>query len=1014
MSDFKIVKLLDAININVDNDGILHNLTAATDPGVSDDGIAGYSVGSHWINTATGSVFICTDATNGAAVWSSTAGPGSDTSAIHDDVAGEIDAVSAKATPVAGDKILIEDSADSNNKKKITAGSIDHDALTNFVANEHLDWTQASVGTVHATNYVDNDTTDHTALSNIGTNTHAQIDTHVGSSANPHSVDIDDVTPTTTKGDIIVEDGSNAVSVGVGTDGQVLTANSAITEGVEWAAATGISSPLTTKGDVYTYDTADVRLGIGADGTVLTANSATGTGLEWSVPTGGGGVQLEWKFDTNTSSGDPGSKKFRWNNSTPASVTEVYVNDTTESNADASAILNTLQPGHKIYNQQLDDATKNGLFTVVSVTDETGWFTIVVTADSSGTLLGNNKKCGWLLFSSAAAPTYEVKVSANDTTAGYLEDKIVSADSKLSITTLNDGGDEDVQLAVNEGYIDHDALTNTHNLTTSINHNTITNNHDLTTDIDHNTITNNHNLTTDIDHDQLTNYAANEHFTEASIDHGAIAGLGDDDHGQYILVAGTRDFTGSQNVQDLLPVTTETYDLGSETFRFKDVFGQKAKFINSYVSAGSPTVTRNETMTANASYVLEYESSTTSTGTAVYDVTTGASTKTFVSVDNAANGITSTATVDNTGAGSFTAGHITMSNTSANATAGLYNTGTSSTILGGAGNTGSSATTDARIESSAVGSFASGYSEVRFGSAASTTLLAASGTGSAAIGYPVTLAGGAAIVQATVDGAFAQGQATVIGGGSAGTIQSTGAGASAMGYVSKGVLEATSFGASAFGACLGSANTAKISADARGAFASGCVQSSTGDIVATGLGSLAMGYTTTSSNISASASGAFAFGWSVSGAITASANNCAQWFAGTNNATNTLQVGVAGTGILLYTTGQIDIPGILNHDGTTLGFYSVAPVARPAAYTQTYATATRTHAAATSATLTDSSGGTANTTVAAVSGSGDDATINDNFADLVAQVNALRVDLLNAKQVLNQVIDDDQLQGLKQ
>lgn len=46
------------------------------------------------------------------------------------------------------------------------------------LTNEHLDWT-ASVGTIHADNYTDTDTTDHTALSNIGTNTHAQIDTAV-------------------------------------------------------------------------------------------------------------------------------------------------------------------------------------------------------------------------------------------------------------------------------------------------------------------------------------------------------------------------------------------------------------------------------------------------------------------------------------------------------------------------------------------------------------------------------------------------------------------------------------------------------------------------------------------------------------------------------------------------------------------------------------------------------------------------------------------------------------------
>lgn len=39
--------------------------------------------------------------------------------------------------------------------------------------------------------------------------------------------------------------------------------------------------------------------------------------------------------------------------------------------------------------------------------------------------------------------------------------------------------------------------------------------------------------------------------------------------------------------------------------------------------------------------------------------------------------------------------------------------------------------------------------------------------------------------------------------------------------------------------------------------------------------------------------------------------------------------------------------------------------------------------------LTDSTGGSADNTLAAVSGSGDDATINNNFADLAAKVNAL-------------------------
>jgi len=82
----------------------------------------------------------------------------------------------------------------------------------------------------------------------------------------------------------------------------------------------------------------------------------------------------------------------------------------------------------------------------------------------------------------ATAGAGTVKISSNDTTAGYLEDKIVSGNSLLTVSTLNDGSNEDLQLTVNQG----------------------------------------------------------------SIDHGSIAGLADDDHTQYILVAGTRAFSGNQ------------------------------------------------------------------------------------------------------------------------------------------------------------------------------------------------------------------------------------------------------------------------------------------------------------------------------------------------------------------------------------------------------------------------------------------------------------------------------------
>ena len=48
----------------------------------------------------------------------------------------------------------------------------------------------------------------------------------------------------------------------------------------------------------------------------------------------------------------------------------------------------------------------------------------------------------------------KVKVSANDTTAGYLEDKIVGVTNKIVVTTLNDGADEDAQINIGSDVFD--------------------------------------------------------------------------------------------------------------------------------------------------------------------------------------------------------------------------------------------------------------------------------------------------------------------------------------------------------------------------------------------------------------------------------------------------------------------------------------------------------------------------------------------------------------------------------
>ncbi len=165
-----------------------------------------------------------------------------DSDAIHDNVASEISAITEKASPASADIVIIEDSADSYNKKKVQVGNLPDTGEINTASNVgvggvgvfkqktgvDLEFKNINAGSNKITitddttnNEVDIDIAEanltlsniggsvtdaqvpntitldditqitarsHTDLSDIGTNTHAQLDTHLASTANPHSV----------------------------------------------------------------------------------------------------------------------------------------------------------------------------------------------------------------------------------------------------------------------------------------------------------------------------------------------------------------------------------------------------------------------------------------------------------------------------------------------------------------------------------------------------------------------------------------------------------------------------------------------------------------------------------------------------------------------------------------------------------------------------------------------------------------------------------------------------------
>jgi hypothetical protein len=102
----------------------------------------------------------------------------------------------------------------------------------------------------------------------------------------------------TVLGDILKHDGTSFRRFAKGTSLQVLRVNAGGTD-LEWAAPSGGASPLTTKGDIYTFTTVDARLPVGINGQVLTADSAQASGLSWTTPTAGTGLTAATVQTTN-------------------------------------------------------------------------------------------------------------------------------------------------------------------------------------------------------------------------------------------------------------------------------------------------------------------------------------------------------------------------------------------------------------------------------------------------------------------------------------------------------------------------------------------------------------------------------------------------------------------------------------------------------------------------------------------------------------------------------------------
>ena len=118
--------------------------------------------------------------------------------------------------------------------------------------------------------------------------------TNITVTNNADDIEIAADTPITTKGDILSFDTAEN-RLPVGTNGQVLEADSAQALGLKWATPSAAGDVATdviwdAKGDLAGGTGADTasRLAVGSDDQVLTADAAEATGMKWAAAAGGG------------------------------------------------------------------------------------------------------------------------------------------------------------------------------------------------------------------------------------------------------------------------------------------------------------------------------------------------------------------------------------------------------------------------------------------------------------------------------------------------------------------------------------------------------------------------------------------------------------------------------------------------------------------------------------------------------------------------------------------------------
>lgn len=234
----------------------------------------------------------------------------------------------------------------------------------------------------------------------------------------------------------------NDVTITNPTNNQVLKYNSTTSK---WENGTGGggSSPLTTKGDLYGYNTSNARIPVGDNGTVLTADSSNALGVSWQPPQTGGVFTYYW-----TPTASDVASQYKQLDTPYATISTFTTTAATDGQLLRTYVTEPNQPGLSFIPAGQYKTHIHANVATISGKKDTYLRAEIWEVDASGTDIVKIANVGPTVILTATSAEYIIEYSTVQINLASTTSRIAT---KLYATVSGTGGQPDITISVGDG-----------------------------------------------------------------------------------------------------------------------------------------------------------------------------------------------------------------------------------------------------------------------------------------------------------------------------------------------------------------------------------------------------------------------------------------------------------------------------------------------------------------------------------------------------------------------------------